>query len=166
MTELQPPDSHFLSAASGWLGLGDPVEAEAELDQINQKFRSHPQVLEVKWAIYAEEDKWERCIEVARELTKSAPKDSFGWIHLSFALHELKRTREAYDNLEAVLKKFPKEWLLSYNLACYACQLGDLEDAGKWLAGAIVKKGDEKSITRMAAKDPDLAPLFTEEKEL
>ena len=90
-------------------------------------------------------------------------KVAFGWIHLSFALHELKRTQEAYDNLIGVLDAFPDEWLMRYNLACYACQLGNLDEADRWLAGAVLK-GDRKRIKRMAKDDPDLAPLFEVKK--
>ena len=90
-------------------------------------------------------------------------QEKLGWIHLSYALHELKQTREAYDNLIAVLEQFPGDWLLRYNLACYSCQLGNLSEAERWLAGAMLK-GNAKQIKRMAKDDPDLEPLFRTRK--
>ncbi|MBA4146885.1 MAG: tetratricopeptide repeat protein [Verrucomicrobia bacterium] len=163
MVTLQPPDSHHLLAAVGWLELGNPSEALLELARLSPDNRIHPDALEVAWTIHSNMRDWDRCVEVARELTTVAPELSFGWIHLSYALHELKRTREAYDNLIPVLERFPGDWLMSYNLACYACQMGELKEASRWLAGAMVK-GDRKEVTQMAQEDPDLAPLFKEEK--
>ncbi|MEO6034604.1 MAG: tetratricopeptide repeat protein [Verrucomicrobiota bacterium] len=161
---LQPPETHHVSAAVGWLELGNPAEAHLDLDRVSSKWRLHPEVLEVRWQIFAKTQEWAKCIEVAREFAKVAPEEPRGWINLSFALHELKRTQEAHENLTGVLERFPDEWLMRYNLACYACQLGHLEEANRWLAGAGLK-GDAKQIKRMAKKDPDLEPLFKASKE-
>jgi hypothetical protein len=32
-----------------------------------------------------------------------------------------------------VIDKFPNEWLMLFNLACYSCRLGKLEEAMQWL---------------------------------
>ena len=160
---IKPPDSHHLSAAVGWLELGNSSEALNDLDRISSSKQVHPEVLEVRWAIYAKAHDWEKCVEVAKDLTRTAPKKALGWIHLSFALHELKQTRDAHTNLTAVLDRFPNDWLMRYNLACYACQLGEMQEAGRWLAGAMLK-GKAKQIKRMAQDDPDLQPLFKTEK--
>jgi predicted Zn-dependent protease len=156
---IPPPDSHYLSAAIGWLELGNPLEANLELEGISSEMRRHPDALEAAWQIHAKSMLWEKCVAAAQEFTKVAPQKSFGWVHLSFALHELKRTREAHENLCAVLEQFPDDWLMRYNLACYSCQLGNVEEATRWLAGAELK-GDAKQIKLMAKGDPDLAPLF------
>ena len=161
--KIQFPDAHHLRAAIGWLELGNPADAKEEFEKVSPASRCHPDALEVLWQIHARKREWERCIEAARELTMVDRKVAFGWIHLSFALHELKRTQEAYDNLIGVLDAFPDEWLMRYNLACYACQLGNLDEADRWLAGAVLK-GDRKRIKRMAKDDPDLAPLFEVKK--
>ena len=75
----------------------------------------------------------------------------------------MKCTQEAYDNLHSVLDDFPDEWLMRYNLACYSCQLGKLEEAHAWLTKAK-KKGGAKQINLMARNDPDLEPLFQAQK--
>src|ERR1051325_11088066 len=119
MKELSHADTIHLRAAEGWLELGNHLEANEELEKITAGVRAHPDVLELRWQIYAEAKKWEACLEIARSITKLAPDRSFGWIHQSFALHELKRTREAWENLVAVSDRFPHEPTVSYNLACY-----------------------------------------------
>ena len=61
--------------------------------------RAHPDVLEVRWQVYAKAGKWEPCVDIGNALVKTAPERPFGWVHRSFALHELKRTKEASDLL-------------------------------------------------------------------
>jgi len=41
------------NAAVGWLGPGNWQEANEELEKITPAMRSHPDVLEVWWQIYA-----------------------------------------------------------------------------------------------------------------
>ena len=77
---LEPPDSHHLLAAQGWLELGSPIEANEELEQIAPQLRAHPDVLEIRWQIYAKEKKWEACVDVAAaivQLTRSGRKPGF-----------------------------------------------------------------------------------------
>ena len=57
MKPLEPPDSHHLSAAIGWLGLGNVAEAGAELEKIAPQFQSHPDVLVVQFDIHAQAGK-------------------------------------------------------------------------------------------------------------
>ncbi len=112
MKPLEPPDIHHLSAAQGWLGLGNHLEANEELEQISLELRAHPEVLAVRWQIYAKAKKWDACVDIAAAIAKLAPEGPFGWIHRSFALHEMKRPQDAFDNLLPVVDTFPKVWIL------------------------------------------------------
>ena len=58
--------------------------------------------------------------------------------------------------LEA-LEKFPNDAMTNYNLGCYACQLGDMDNAKKFVGDAI--KLDSK-YKLMALDDEDLEPLW------
>ena len=130
---LVPPDSLHLEAAQGWLELGNHFEADADLDKITPQFRAHPDVLKLRWQIYAAAKKWETALDIAAALIQLDPEDPVGWVNRSYALHELKRTAEARDNLLRVVDKWPTIALMRYNLACYECQLGNLERAKEWL---------------------------------
>jgi predicted Zn-dependent protease len=161
MENLAPADQHHLRAAEGWFELGNAPEAEAELEQLAPALRDHPAVLELRWQIQAQRKQWEECIALARAITQAAPKAASGWIHLSYALHELKRTREAWESLLAVVRDFPREPTMRYNLACYACQMGDLPEARRWLKKAFAL-GRKKETQQMALRDLDLKPLWPE----
>ena len=156
---FEPPNIFYLQAAQGWLELGNHAEANLELNNVSPSSRNHPAVLELRWQIYAVEKKWEAALEIASMMIHLAPGYSVGWIDRSFALHELNRTIEARDNLLPVVQKFPDEPILRYNLACYECRLGRLEQAKDWLEKAF-RTGDARKIKSMALKDPDLEPLW------
>jgi tetratricopeptide (TPR) repeat protein len=93
------------------------------------------------------------------------PDEPFGWIHLAYALNELKRTREAWNVLLSIADKFPDQDVIPYNLACYAAQLGRLKEAKQWLELAI-EMADSKEVKQVALDDPDLEPLRKEIGEL
>ena len=114
---LEPPDSMYLRAAQGWLELGNHLEANEELERIAPELRAHPDVLEVRWHIYAQAKKWDVCVDLAGAIIKLDRDRAEPWIHRSFALHELKRTQEAFDQLLPVADRFPQVWTIPYNLA-------------------------------------------------
>jgi predicted Zn-dependent protease len=159
MQPLDPPDSLHLQAAQGWIELGNPVEADAELGKITPQHRGHPAVLELRWEICAKEKKWDAALEIASALVQVVPDHPLGWVHRSFCLHELERTAEARDNLLRVVDKFPGDAIMLYNLACYECRLGRLEQTMHWLRAAF-DIGDPQELKPMALKDPDLEPLW------
>jgi tetratricopeptide (TPR) repeat protein len=161
MEGLTYPDLHHAHAAEGWLDLNVPAEARLELEQISAQARAHPEVLDLRWRLASHIPDWNAAVSVADQIIAAAPGIVTGWIHRSFALHELRRTAEALDNLIDAEARFPTDSLIPYNLACYACQLGDLPQARRWLKRALELKGIEKLRT-LALDDPDLAPLRSE----
>lgn len=157
MNTLEPPDLHHLRAALGWLELGNAREAADELRRIAPQYRDHPDVLEVRWHISAQTKQWQTCLEIADNMVLVDPTEPEPWIQRSFALHELKRTGEALDQLAHVVHRFPKVWTIPYNLACYCAQLGRLDDGEAWFKKAW---DIDATAARMAAMaDPDLVPL-------
>lgn len=156
---IGPPDIHFLRAAEGWLELGDHLEANEELKKISLQRRFHPQVLLVRWEIYAREGHWEFAHTIAHGLVALAPDEPVGWVNRSFALHQMKRTVEAWHSLLPAAQKFPKNPTIAYNLACYACQLGRLGEARHWFQRAL-NLGDAEKVKSLGRKDPDLKPLY------
>ena len=58
-----------------------------------------------------------------------------------------------------MVDKFPDEHTVSYNLACYACRLGNLRESLQWLERAIDLAG-KTDIRARALDDPDLEPLW------
>ena len=163
MKALEPPDTHFVSAAIGWLELGSPAEARNELAQIQPAEQNHPNVLEVRWLVCAQEKKWDEGLGVARALVAKAPKRSSGWLHQAYALRRVLDggVKQAWEVLLPAFEKFPREPTIPYNLACYACQMQQLEEARTWLKRALAISSKER-IKTMALADSDLEPLWGE----
>lgn len=160
MLALEAPNTHHLSAAQGWLELGNLAEACASLDRIEPLMRAHPDVLEVKYKICAAANKWTEAMLICRTLAHLTPDRPFSWINLSVALHKLDRTHEAYDTIMMVLERFPENSMLYYVLARYACKLGLLEEASENLRQAF-DLGDPFCLMAAALHDPGLRPLWT-----
>jgi len=73
--------------------------------------------------------------------------------------------QQAWEALLPAFDKFPKEPIIPFNLACYACQMRQLDAARDWLQRAMAISGKEK-IKPMALKDSDLEPLWEEIRRL
>lgn len=163
MQPLETADIHRLRAAEGWLELGNAEEAAAELEAIRAEDQQHPAVLEMRWEIFAKELKWDAAKEVARAIVAEMPDRAGGWLHLSYATRRATggSVQAAWDVLFPVARKFREVPLISYNLACYACQLGQLEPAREWLRKSFVA-GDGARFKLMAIQDSDLKALWDE----
>lgn len=158
MNKLTSADEFALSAVSGWLALGLPDEARAELSQIPAERCVHPKIFLAVWDVHAHEKNWQDAVGAAEFVIALAPHLPEGYVKCAFALHELKRTAEAWKCLLPASRRFTSEWVIPYNLACYACQLGREKVAIKWLQKAS-EVGDNVELRAMAMADPDLAPL-------
>lgn len=161
MNKLEPPDSHFVRAAEGWLELGNPVEAGVEVKLVAPEYFDHPAVLRVRWDILAAQKRWEEALSVSEKQIQSMPKDPDGYIRHANTLYFMGRTAEARDQVIPLLKQFPKHPSFLYNLACYECQLGNLEEARRWLDKALEQSSH---LRPLAMVDPDLEPLRAKNK--
>jgi len=150
-----------LDAASGWIGLGDLASARDELAQISNEAKNHPALVLVQGEYHFAAKEWEELLPLAERMLGEFPRLDVLWINRSYALHELKRTQEALGALLPAAEKFPKHWLIRYNLACYCAQLGRLPESLEWLNRAIAL-ADKPEIKTMALADPDLKPLRDE----
>ncbi len=161
--ELEPPDSHHVSAVLGWLGLGLVAEARDEITKISLTNIGHPAALEARWQVAAYEKNWEEALEVADLEVRVSPGDAGAWLHRAYAL---RRARSgglvaAWGVLSVAAKKFPEESVIAYNLACYACQMKDFDRAREWFFRAM-RIGGKAEIKKMALDDSDLEPLWEE----
>jgi predicted Zn-dependent protease len=77
--------------------------ANDELEQIAAVSRGHPNVLQLRWRIYAHTGQWEACLDIATALTTVKPERPFGWMHRAHSLGELGLTQEAKDLLLSVV---------------------------------------------------------------
>ena len=161
LAQLKHPDPMHLSAAAGWIQLGDYDAANDELENIRAEWRAHPDVLNLRWLIYSNDEQWDACLDIASAIVKMAPDRVWGWIHKAYALR--RATGGGIEKAKPVLleaaKLFPDDDIIQYNLACYCAQLGQLDAAQEHLDKSY-ELGDAKQIKLMALDDDDLKPLW------
>jgi tetratricopeptide (TPR) repeat protein len=154
---LEQPDRQHCQAATGYVGLGMFLEANTELDKIDPFNRAAPEVLALRIAIYRGLGKWELMQEIAKRLADFQPDEIQWTISLAYATRRADSIQAAKEVLLNAEPRFPKEAALKYNLACYFCQIGDIQSAKNYL-----QKAFEIDLTwRMAAlEDEDLKLLW------
>ena len=151
------PTGRRLQFARGYIGLGMLDEAARELDAILAVDRPKPEVTSVWVDLHMEAKRWVQLERVGRTFARSQPQEDKGWISWAYALRELNRIEEAKAVLlEAEPLHGRTCGVLHYNLACYACLLGDRTEAKRRLAMACKMNREWKTA---ALDDPDLAAM-------
>jgi len=138
--------------------LGNAAEAMREFEQVSPAGRHTQPALVTLWEIQANTKDWEAAIATADRLIHQFDQQPDGYIKRAYALHELKRSQEAWDTLHPIRELFPDNWLIQYNLACYAAQLGRPDEALRCFRRAL-RIGDERELQEMAMTDSDLEPI-------
>lgn len=160
---LSSPDSAHLKAAEGWLDLGNLLEADAELDQIAAENRAHPDVLQLRWRIYAAAGRWHACLDIATALTAMVPERRFGWVHRAFTLRKLDRPQEALAVYAEAIERLGMSPTLALGLACCHAKLGDMVETKRCLELALDLSEDKETQKRLklkALEEPDLEPFW------
>ena len=145
-----------LLAAQGYSELSMFDDAIAELDSLPEKTGRNPTVVELRTVILMQAKRWNPALAASRELCRTEPQKTRGFIHAAFCLHELGRTAEARDILLAGPETLHAEPTFHYNLACYECALGHVDLARMHLDKSIEL---DKKFRDFAKVDPDLAAL-------
>lgn len=161
MKPLEPPDRHHLMAAQGWLDLGNREEASLELERIAPELRFHPDVVKVRWRLYGRNENWHTVLRIARTICDLEPISDPVETPVSWPA----RRASLGSRKTPVLRSgggpigLPELFAIPYNLACYACQLGNVNEAWEWFKMAL-DMADASELRRIALNDPDLEPLW------
>jgi tetratricopeptide (TPR) repeat protein len=154
---LEPPDQAFFNAACGYAQLGMLLEANEELDKVNPFNRAAPEILALRVAIYSGLGKWPLMKEIAKRLADFQPDDVQWVVSYAYATRRTDSIDAAKEILLTAQLKFPAEAVISFNLACYECQLDNLEAAKEYLKRAFAIDLDWRV---QALEDHDLKPLW------
>jgi len=158
-SQLDPADQAHLRAATGFVELAMPLEADEELDRITPEKRALPAVQAVRLLVYLLSERWESAAVLARHFAREIePTNAQWWISWAYAA----RRAESLQAAQAILLScepllHSQEPTINFNLACYAAQLGELKEAKAWLRKAI---GLDARMKLRALEEPDLAPIW------
>jgi Flp pilus assembly protein TadD len=149
----------MLASAAGYLALGMHEDAWDELESLPPELRADEGVLELRIQIYQGLGKWESARFLAESLAKRFPENQHWWILWAYSLRREKSVEAAREVMLEAAAIHPEAALIHYNLACYACVLGHLEEARSLLAAAFAM---DVMLKIAALDDKDLGPIFGE----
>jgi len=164
---MTPKDQRHLTAAEGWLELGDHIAAFDELENLEPLHRAHPDVLRLRWRIYNKAKRHESAFGVADGLTRLLPDDPEVFVWRSHSARRMPGggPEQALELLLEVATELPNETAVPFDLARYNCQLGKLTEARNWLHIAFEvaqRNGTAKFWKSRTLDEKDLEPLRKE----
>lgn len=158
---LDPQAQRQLLAASGLSELGLYQEAVEELESLPIEIRETTVVLASWLELYQHWHKWAEALAVAQRLTELEPDESNWVIALAYAMRRARGLTLARQVLQNAVEKFANCAAIHFNLACYASQLGELEEARTRLTQAIEL---DREFATLAKTEPDLAPIRSDDR--
>jgi tetratricopeptide (TPR) repeat protein len=138
-----------------------PLEANEELEQIDADQRSHTEVLALRVKIYRALKKWELMQSVAKRLALIEPDTPQWTVSWAYATRRADSIEGARIILVNAVERQPDVAIFHYNLACYACQLGNLDEAKARLKQAFEL---EPKYRITALEDEDLEALWIDKE--
>jgi tetratricopeptide (TPR) repeat protein len=153
---MDPQLQRRLLAASGFAELSLFQEAVRELEEMPDSTKELPPVLVVWLEVYQRWEKWSEAESVATRLLEIEPEDPNWLVARAYAIRRSRGLVFANEALLQASAKFPNCGTIQFNLACYAAQLGQLEEARERLDRAIQL---DKGFAAIAETDPDLEPI-------
>jgi tetratricopeptide (TPR) repeat protein len=150
-------EQRHVTAAQGFVELGMFLDADAELDRVDPICRQLPEVLGVRARIYGALKKWELLATVTKRLWASTNEPA--WLaELANALRQSGAIESAKAVLLSAVEEHPGNALFQFQLACYECQLGELEVAKARLTHAFKL---DPSLRARALDDRDLEAIWS-----
>ncbi|MDA1275762.1 MAG: tetratricopeptide repeat protein [Verrucomicrobia bacterium] len=150
--------NYHLNSARGWIELGNCIEASNELEKIVPSLRTHPDILELRWQIYANGQLWTAAFEMALAICEIAPERPSAWVCQAESLSRRGQVSRARDVLLGIVNRFSNIAVIPYKLASYSSMLNLAGEAREWIERAMVCR-DFREIAHQALQDPSLTKV-------
>jgi predicted Zn-dependent protease len=147
----------FVVEAQGYLELGMLDDAADALEQIPPENKTSLPVVALRVEIFQAAKRWSDMEAVCGYLVGLEPDNPQWWLRWGYATRRAKDEKAAAKLLKHALRKFPDEPCLLYNLGCYLCVMGKLDEARQALKQTFSL---DKSFRLLAVDDPDLTELW------
>lgn len=147
---------HFRKC-DGYLDLNMVERARDEMARIPSAYHDTVPYRQLQLRMAMEVEAWTRAAGLAEKLCSQEPGEASHWIQLAYATRRAQGLEEAHAVLRLARDRFPEEAIISFNLACYECQLGRTEQALDYLGEAEALAPQCRDL---ALQDDDLKPLW------
>ncbi len=148
-----------IRAADGYLDLKLVEDAVLELKGVPTDYHQDRRYLTVVYRLCQLTDDWTRGRDVSKTLWTQHAEDVDAWVNYAYAVRRAESIEAAREILVTALDQFPEEAIISYNLGCYECQLGALDDARAYLLAAFTLS---PGLRDFALQDADLERLHAD----
>lgn len=156
VTELE----YQLSAASGWLDLGNHLEANEELEKLPPLLRAHPEVLKVRLRVYEAAGKWVEYAIIAEGAAERYSNDPDFYVAYALGKFQTKQYECAAEFLLYHSTDFPMTWEWAYLLAGVLAVLERPVEAREWLGKAFELSPDPDKLKLRALDEPELQTIW------
>lgn len=146
-----------LREAHGYIELGLLDEAAGALEEIAPEKKTSVEVMATRVLLYRKAENWPLLEVVARHLVKARPCEVAWWVDWAFATRRATSIEAAEGILIRAVESHPQEAILHFNLGCYACQTGRIEEAKMRVAQAVRL---DRAFQKAALDDPDLELMW------
>jgi hypothetical protein len=122
----------------------------------------NPDVLQMRWRVFAKSEKWDTCLEIATALIRVTPDRPIGWIHQAVSLDKLGRTADAKEVPLGAVKTIGPSSICAFHIACFCAQLGQFAEAQEWVRKTIEWAEDKEAQQRLRLRvldEPVLEPF-------
>ena len=143
-------------AATGYRELGMFDEAARAIEEVDAEDKGRKEVLAVRVDLYMATQNWNLVAEVAGHLVDIEPENAAWWINLAYATRRAENIDQAQTLLLQARKLHPDNAIIAFNLSCYACVTGNIEQAKTHLKHAMTL---DSNIRGLALRDEDLQTL-------
>lgn len=156
---MNATDKMKLRAALGYIELGMLKDAALEVGDLTPETADSIDGLILRLELAQRSSTWTKAERIARKLSKLQPEEPDWSIALAYAARRAHSIETAREILSKAVERFPREAVIHFNLACYACQLGELPAARDALRRAFAL---DRTFIVTALKDQDLRPIWPE----
>jgi tetratricopeptide (TPR) repeat protein len=154
---MTPENEKRIEAATGYFELGMVSEAIQELEALGRRERLS--VLSVWSAALRMAKQWPEMLLLTTNVVELYPTEAECWIGLADATRNSVSLSAGLALLQAAHEHFPDDGHILFQIACYCCQLGRLDEARDAVREAVTRNRVWKKI---AVQDHDLTPLWPE----
>ena len=156
---MTPENEKLIEIAVGYFELGMVDDAVGELESLGGRERLS--ILSIWSAALRMAKRWSEMLSLTRKMVELYPGEAECWASLADATRHSVSLQAGLELLEMARHYFPDDGHILFQIGCYCCQLGRLDEART----AVREAASSNHVwAKIAVQDRDLIPLWPEFK--
>ena len=156
---MTPENEKLVEVAMGYFELGMLDEAMTELGPLPGQERFS--VLSLWSLALRVSERWPEMLSLSRKMIELYPAEPECWVSLADATRNSVSLQAGLELLKTARGHFPGDDHILFQIGCYCCQLGRLDEARTAVRAAV---SSNRVWAKIALQDRDLIPLWSELK--